>query len=87
MSLVMKPHSEGKPDDYQVTHGALEIGRIYKRSAAHRPDTEWLWVFNGVPFQPGDLKITGLSLTRDDAFAALCETWASWLSWAQLSEA
>jgi hypothetical protein len=86
MSLVLKPHKEGGPDDYQVTHGELEVGRIYRRTAALRPDSQWLWALNGI-LGPQELKVTGSSATRDEALAALRESWANWLSWAELSEA
>jgi hypothetical protein len=87
MSLVLKPNADGSADEYRVLHGALQIGQIYKRRAALRPDTQWLWALNGVPEAPPGLVFTGLAATRDEAMAALRERWSKWLASAELSEA
>jgi hypothetical protein len=85
--LVLKLKSEGSEDDYRVLHGELEIGQIYKRKVALRPETQWLWALNGVPEGPHDLAVTGLAATLDEAIAALKERWGKWLASANLSEA
>ena len=36
MTLLLQPNADGSPEDYDVFHGALKIGQIYKRSAALR---------------------------------------------------
>ena len=33
-------------DDYQVMHGDLKVGQIYRRKAAFRPEAQWLWALN-----------------------------------------
>ena len=48
MSIVLKPNAAAT-DDYHVMHGELQIGQIYKRKAAIRPEAQWLWALNGVP--------------------------------------
>jgi hypothetical protein len=87
VSLVVKPNEDGSADDYNVFHGDLRIGQIYKRKAALRPEAQWLWVMNGLPECPNGLPITGLAANLDDALAELNERWAKWLSWAGLTEA
>jgi hypothetical protein len=85
MPLVLNPKA-GAADDYNVLHGELQIGQIYKRKAAIRPETQWLWALNGVPESSHGLAVTGLAATLDDATAALNERWTEWLASAQLSE-
>ena len=46
MSLVVKPNEDGSADDYNVIHGDLRIGQIYKRKAALKPETQWVWALN-----------------------------------------
>jgi hypothetical protein len=87
MALVLRPHKEGAPDDFQVLHGELEVGRIYQKKVALAPDARWFWTLNGVPVGPRDAKLAGLSATKDDALNALSESWAQWLNWARLSQA
>jgi hypothetical protein len=77
MSLVLDPIAEGA-DNYHVLHGELKVGQVYKRKAAIRPETQWLWALNGVAE-------AGLAATRDEAMAALKERWAKWLASAGLS--
>lgn len=86
MSIALKPSADAA-DDYHVMHGGLEVGKIYKRKAALRPETQWLWALNGVPQAPAGLAITGLAATLDEATAALSESWSKWLASAGLSEA
>jgi bifunctional non-homologous end joining protein LigD len=43
MPPVLEPNTNDSADDYDVLQGELHIGRIYKRKAALRPDT------NGYP--------------------------------------
>jgi hypothetical protein len=86
MTLLLQPNADGSPGDYDVFHGALRVGQIYKRAAAHRPDTEWMWVFNGVPDSLGGLALAGSAESRERAEAALRERWEQWLAWAGLSE-
>ena len=52
-------------------HGELEVGEIYKRKVALRPETAWLWALNGVPIITAGLVFTGLAATFDDAMAEL----------------
>jgi hypothetical protein len=85
--LVLKPKGEGSEDDYRVLHGELEVGQIYKRKVALRPETQWLWALNGVPEGPLGLSVTGLAATLDEAIAAFKERWGKWLASADLSEA
>ena len=87
MSLALKPSGDGSADEYVVLHGELQIGQIYKRKAALRPDTQWLWALNGIPEAPGGLALTGLAPSLDEATAALAERWSQWLASADLSEA
>jgi hypothetical protein len=87
MTLVLKPKGQGSEDDYHVLHGELEVGRIYRRKAALRPETQWLWALNGVPEGPLGLSATGLAATLDEAIAAFKERWGKWLASAGLSEA
>jgi hypothetical protein len=85
MSLVLNPKADAA-DDYHVLQGELQVGQIYKRKAALRPETQWLWALNGVPQGPNGLALTGLAATLDEAMAALKERWAKWLASAELSE-
>ena len=86
MSLVLKPNAAAT-DDYHVMHGELQVGQIYKRKAAIRPEAQWLWTLNGVPATADGLAVTGLAANLDDATAALKESWSKWLAAAELSEA
>jgi len=85
MSLLLKPKANDA-DDYHVLDGELQVGKIYKRKAALRPEAQWLWALNGVPEGPDGLTLTGLAATLDEAIAALNETWIKWLASAELSE-
>jgi hypothetical protein len=86
VALVLRPSSkDGTPDDFHVMHGGLRVGDIYKRQAAHRAETQWLWALNGVPDGPAGLRITGMTETRDQAQAQMSESWQQWLAWASLS--
>ena len=86
MSLVLKPNGDSSADDFHVLHGELQIGEIYKRKVALRPDAQWLWALNGVPEAPRGLIFTGLAPTLDAATAALRARWSKWLASAELSE-
>ena len=86
MPLVLKPKGDGSENDYRVLHGELEVGQIYKRKVALRPETQWLWTLNGVPEGPVGLSVTGLAATLDEAIGALKERWGKWLGSADLSE-
>jgi hypothetical protein len=81
---VLKPN--GSVDGYHVLHGELPVGQIYKRKAALRPETQWLWALNGVPHAPSGPAFTGLAATLDEAMATLKESWFKWLASAELSE-
>ena len=85
MSLILKA-SDNSTDDYRVKHGELEVGQIYKRKAAIRPEAQWLWALNGVPSGAQALGITGLAPTLDKAFAELAEAWSKWLTSSELAE-
>jgi hypothetical protein len=85
MSLVLNPKA-GATDDYDVMHGELQVGQIYKRKAAIRPEAQWLWALNGVPEYPDGLALTGLAATLAEAVAALQECWIKWSASAELSE-
>jgi hypothetical protein len=84
MSLILQ--LEGEHGDCDVRHGALVVGRIYKRSEAFGGEARWLWALNGVPDGPPGAVLTGLAATRDDALIGLAERWAKWLEWVKLSE-
>jgi hypothetical protein len=86
MSLVLNPRAEST-DDYNVLHGELRVGQIYKRKAALRPESQWLWALNGVPPGSDTHALTGLAATLDDSMIALTETWTKWLASAELLEA
>jgi hypothetical protein len=86
MSLVLKPNANGTGDDYRVLHGELEVGQIYKRSVALRPETQWLWALNGVPECPNGVAFTGLAASLDEAMAALIVRWSKWLVSVGLTE-
>jgi len=85
MPLVLKPNDLAT-DDYQVMHGELQIGQIYRRKAAIRSEAQWLWALNGVPAAGDGLALTGLVANLDEAVAALKESWSKWLASAELSE-
>jgi hypothetical protein len=85
MSLVLNPKADAA-DDYNVLHGELQVGQIYKRKAAIRPESQWLWALNGVPQGPHEPAITGLAATLDEAEAALKERWTKWLASVDLWE-
>ena len=85
MSLTPQPNPDA-PDDYDVMHGALQVGRIYKRKLTLKPESQWLWALNGVPVGPPGQTFTGPAVTLDEALAALKERWDKWLAWADLSE-
>jgi hypothetical protein len=87
MSLVLKPNAHGVADDYRVRHGELEVGQIYRRKVALRPEAQWLWALNGVPECPNGLAFTGLAGSLDEAMAALSARWAAWLASAGLTAA
>jgi len=85
MSLVLSPKAESA-DDYYVLHGELQVGQIYKRKAALRPESQWLWALNGVPAGSDVPALTGLAATLDDSMIALKQTWSKWLASAELLE-
>jgi hypothetical protein len=85
MTLTLNPKADAA-NDYNVLHGELQIGQIYMRKAALRPEAQWLWALNGVPEGPHGLAITGLAGSLDEAMAALKERWTKWLASAELSE-
>jgi hypothetical protein len=85
MSLMLKPKADAT-DGYHVMHGELQVGQIYERKAAIRPEAQWLWALNGVPGVPAGVVLTGLAGTLDQAMAALKEGWSKWLASAELSE-
>jgi len=85
MPLLLVP-SDDSPGDRKVMHGALVVGQIYRRSAAMRAETQWLWAINGVPGGPVGLTLTGLAATPEEGLGALTEQWAKWLEWTNLAE-
>ena len=85
MSLVLKASGEAD-DDYQVTHGDLKVGQIYRRKAALRPEAQWLWALNGVPAGSDASALAGSTATLDEAMAALQERWSKWLASSGLTE-
>jgi hypothetical protein len=87
MSLELQPNPDGSPDEYQVMHGALRVGRIYKRKSVIRTETQWLWSFNPSLGGPEGMRLTGFAGTLEEAKTALREYWDRWLGWAKLSEA
>jgi hypothetical protein len=87
MTLSLQPNADGSPGDYDVLSGTLRIGKIYKPAVTHSKDTEWTWVFNGLPEGPSGLVVAGFAQSREGAEAALRGSWEQWLEWAELSEA
>jgi hypothetical protein len=85
MPLFLVP-SDDSPGDSKVMHGALVVGQIYRRRAAMRAETQWLWAINGVPGGPVGLTLTGLAATPEEGLGALTEQWAKWLEWTNLAE-
>jgi hypothetical protein len=87
MALLLRPISDDSPGEYDVVQGELKVGHIYKRDATLRPEAHWMWTLNGVPGGPDGLPLTGFAESRNQAEAALSESWEQWLAWAGLSEA
>ena len=85
MPLEQQQNLDG-PGDFNIMHGELLVGRIYKRAGTSSIGAEWLWALNGVPEGPPQQSITGLAATRDEALSALTERWSKWLEWAHLAE-
>jgi hypothetical protein len=85
MPLFLVP-SDDSLGDRKVLHGQLVVGQIYRRSAALRAETQWLWALNGVPDGPEALQRTGLAATPQEGLSALTEQWSKWLDWANLTE-
>jgi hypothetical protein len=85
MPLVLKASGEAD-DDYHVMHGELKVGQIYRRKAALRPQTQWLWALNGVPAGSDASALAGSTATLDEAMAALKERWSKWLASSGLTE-
>jgi hypothetical protein len=86
MTLLLPRNADDSSEDYDVFHGALKIGQIYKRVAAIRPEGQWIWTLNGVPDGTGRRALAGSAESREQAEAALRESWEQWLAWAGLSE-
>jgi hypothetical protein len=86
MALVLQANADGAADDHRVMQGRWQLGRIYKRQNALRPETQWHWNINGVYRGPADLRLSGFSGTLDEALAALKESRDTWLALAQLTE-
>jgi hypothetical protein len=85
MSLVLKASTEAD-DNYDVVHGELKVGQIYRRKAALRPEAQWLWALNGVPAGSDASALAGSTATLDEAMAALQERWSKWLASSGLTE-
>jgi hypothetical protein len=73
--------------DYRVMSGQLQIGRIYQRETAVRPEMRWLWAINGVIAGKDVMRHAGMTATFEEAQAELNENWRKWLAWANLQEA
>ena len=86
MALVLQANADGAPDDHLVMQGRWQLGRIYKRQNALRPETQWYWSISGVYRGTADLVLSGFGGTLDEAFAALKESRDAWLALAQLTE-
>jgi hypothetical protein len=87
MALVLQPNGNGSPNDHHVMQGGWQVGRIYKRQDALRPETQWLWSISGISRGPDGLRLTGMSGTLDEALAALKDSWDKVMVWAQLTAA
>jgi hypothetical protein len=87
MALVLQPNGNGLPDDHHVMQGGWQVGRIYKRQDARRPESQWLWFISGIYGGPNGLRLTGMGGTLDEALTALKDTWSKLLMWAQLTTA
>jgi hypothetical protein len=86
MALKLQRRPDGAIDEYDVSHGRLPVGRLYKRTASARPGAEWIWALNGVTGLPPDVSISGVASTREEALSALTERWTWWLEQANLVE-
>jgi hypothetical protein len=82
--LVLQPNDNGSPDDHHVMQGGWQIGRVYKRANAFRPQSQWLWFINGMSRRDPGIPTTGTSASQDEALAATQENWNKLLAWAQL---
>jgi hypothetical protein len=82
--LVLQPNDNGSPDDHSVMQGGWQIGRVYKRANALRPQSQWLWFITGMSRRDTGIPITGTSASQDEALAATQESWNKMLKWAQL---
>ena len=85
MMLVLRPNDNGSPDDHHVMQGGWQVGRIYKRRDALRPESQWLWFISGMSRCPPAVPITGTTATQEDALAATQDAWNKLLAWAQLA--
>ena len=84
MSLILRPHPDGLPDEFRVMHGELQIGSIKKMRfmSAER----WLWTLSNVLIGAPGIRFSGATTTCEEAGTALRENWDRWLDWAELSE-
>jgi hypothetical protein len=72
MCLMLNPIADA-PDHYHVFRGDLQVGEIYKRKGAIRPEAQWLWALIGMPKDSDGQAFAGLAATREEAMAALKE--------------
>jgi hypothetical protein len=92
MPLTLRPGSLGRPPamaeypDYDVMHGGLRVGRIYRSYAATRSDIEWLWALNGVHGPPDVMAIHGHTASLEAAKSALKANFEKWQAWAKLAD-
>jgi hypothetical protein len=84
---MLQPNGDSSPDDHRVMQGGWQVGRIYKRRDALRPETQWLWFISGISRGPDGLRLSGMSGTPDEALAALKDSWNKLMAWAQLTAA
>jgi hypothetical protein len=82
--LALQPNDNGSADDHHVMQGEWQIGRVYRRTGALRPESQWLWFISGMSRRNAGIPISGASATRDDALSATQASWNKLLAWAQL---
>jgi hypothetical protein len=90
MPLTLRPNADSplaqRQTDHNVMSGELQVGRIYKRESATKPELQWLWAINGVHAAPDVMRVAGMRATFEEARADLSENWETWLAWAKLQE-
>jgi hypothetical protein len=82
-ALLLRPDAD-VPGNHQVVLGQWQVGKICHRPPLTGTEPRWIWALNGVPGGPKGLRLMGVARTLDAAQAELKESWAQWLTWANL---